>query len=229
MHTPNRNKIAAIIVATIAIFLLIAFVPFANGENTSIKNTGPTSHVGATGSTGIIVKPKRTCPTIRAKKYNKYLRLRAQITGNKKQVRKLAKSKPVCIRQYKKLKKDIRKKRKICKRRAITTGASYYGYGDNSPANSAVGAYGTLHGYAFAELGMGSAMGGLTPNGWYYVNARGRSHSVRGQKRDIGAGGGPIMGYTRGIDLYEPFRNKLELYDNGVVNVSKNDCWAKLK
>lgn len=223
MSSINRNKVVGLFVAVVAIFAFVAFAPFANGEPTKTLPVGPTTGTG-------IVKEVKKCDTVTAKKYNAHLRLRAKITGNKKAYKKLLKSKPVCVKpHYKNLKKSIKKQRKKCKRKAITTGASYYGYGDNSPANSATGAYGTLHSMSFAELGMGSAMGGLPPRSWWYVAKAGGTYSQRGQKLDIGAGGGPIGGYTRGIDLWVPFRNSIGLSDNGVVQVSKNDCWAKLK
>lgn len=215
-----KTKLAVFLAALIAVFFIAT-----NAFGTSVSGTA----VGPTAVTGTPKVEIVECTKVKASRYNKFLYLRAKITGNRKLARKLHKTKPVCIKHLVSLKKDIRKKRKKCIRRSILTGASYYGYGDNSPANSASGAYGTLHNRSFAELGMGSAMGGLPPNSWWYISHAGSNFSVRGEKRDIGAGGGPIAGLPRGIDLYEPLLYALRMRDNGAVFVSKYDCWAKLK
>lgn len=218
----NRNKVVGWLIAIVVVFSFVIFAPFANGE--------PTAKTGQTDVVTKVEKKVKPCHTVAAKKYNAYLRLRGEITGNNKTYKKLLKSKPVCVRPYyKNLKKSIKKQRKKCIKRSILTGASYYGYGDNYPANSAAGAYGTLTNNSFAELGMGNAMGGLPPNSWWYVSHVGSGFAVRGEKRDIGAGGGPIAGLPRGIDLYEPFLNALGMNDNGAVRVSKTNCWSKLK
>lgn len=58
--------------------------------------------------------------------------------------------------------------------------------------------------WSFAELGMGSALGGMP----YMATIRVLSpvtHRRRNLKlRDIGRGGGDVMGHRRAIDLYEP-------------------------
>lgn len=186
----------------------------------------------AKGSQTLPISPvesnAKSCSTISPSRYNDYLRLRGKITG--KPYTKLIKSKPVCINpHFRNLKKSIKKSRKTCKKKAIKTGASYYDWGDNTPAGSNAGKWGDLHDYSFAELGGGYAMGGLKPNSWWYIAKVNGKHSVRGEKRDYGTGGGNINGYTRGIDLWLPLRNAVGLSDNGVVYVSKRDCWAKLK
>ena len=53
---------------------------------------------------------------------------------------------------------------------------------------------------AFAELGMGNAMGNLPHMAPARISYKGRS--VIARKMDIGAGGGPVKGRPRAIDLW---------------------------
>lgn len=177
-------------------------------------------------ATSPVILPQ-VCKTVPASKYNSYVRLRAKITGWKTDG--FIKTKPTCSENLFKLRKSIRKQRRICKKKAIKTGASYYDWGDNDPPGSNAGRWGNLHDRSFAELGNGYAMGGLRPNSWWYIAEVRSNFSVHAEKRDYGRGGGDINGYTRGIDLWMPLRNALGMRDNGVVYVSKRDCWAKLK
>lgn len=64
---------------------------------------------------------------------------------------------------------------------------------------------------SFAELSMGRALGGLPYKQAIKVRVpkSGRTMTVR--KRDIGAGGGPVDGMTRGIDLWWQAAQKLGL------------------
>jgi hypothetical protein len=58
--------------------------------------------------------------------------------------------------------------------------------------------------YSFAELNMGSALGGL-PYGARIRVLNPRNHRrLNIVKRDIGGGGGPVFGVPRAIDLYWP-------------------------
>lgn len=77
---------------------------------------------------------------------------------------------------------------------------------------------------AFAELDMGHALGTLRPRSWWYLHAR---HTVRAQKLDIGAGGGPINGVHRGIDIWHETMRPLGMYGNTVIRVSAHNCWAR--
>lgn len=77
---------------------------------------------------------------------------------------------------------------------------------------------------AFAELDMGSGLGGLSPRSWWFIHHS--RHVVRAQKLDIGRGGGPIAGVHRGIDLWWETLGPLGMSDNGVVQLSKWNCWA---
>ena len=85
------------------------------------------------------------------------------------------------------------------------TGATVYSAGCN-------GAYGNVCGVsAFAELGMGTAMGGLKPGTKVrFLLPNGRK--VDGRKLDIGLGGPPIGGLPRGADL------RCELLRRGGIN-----------
>lgn len=57
---------------------------------------------------------------------------------------------------------------------------------------------------SFAELGMGSAMGGLPHNAEVRVLYPPTGRKITIRKRDIGLGGGGIGGLPRAIDLYHP-------------------------
>jgi len=80
-------------------------------------------------------------------------------------------------------------------------GASVFG-GPNDPATGTIGYRGdSLPGrMAFAELNMGTAMGGLPYKAPVRVSLGNRS--VIARKLDIGAGGGPVGGVPRAIDLW---------------------------
>jgi hypothetical protein len=78
-------------------------------------------------------------------------------------------------------------------------GASVYGLGE--AGTGTMGKYGYMPGHmAFAELGMGHALGGLRPHQKVRISYRGRS--VVAEKRDIGRGGPPVGGHHRAIDLW---------------------------
>jgi hypothetical protein len=165
------------------------------------------------------------CKTVGAGTYNRWLRVRRQITGN--QPRRFA-SRPVCTHRLRQLLESVRKVRKRCIKHAITSGATWYGGSGDSMTSGTSGAYGDLssHPWSFAELGMGRAMGGLPPLSWWYV--RGPNGKVkRAQKRDIGGGGGPVNGVTRGFDAWHPLAQYLGLMGNGVVQLHRRNCWAK--
>lgn len=170
------------------------------------------------------VRSVADCKTIGAKRHNRWLKVRRQITGNDQRF----KSRPVCVNTHRDLLESVRKARRACTRNAITTGATWYGGAGDSMTSGTSGAYGDLsnHPWSFAELGMGKAMGGLAPLSWWYV--RGPNGKVkRAQKRDIGGGGGPVGGYTRGFDAWHPLAQYLGLMGNGVVKLHKRNCWAK--
>lgn len=75
---------------------------------------------------------------------------------------------------------------------------------------------------SFAELDMGSAMGGLPYMARVRVIAPGGKSAIA-YKRDIGAGGGPVGGHKRGIDLWWQLAQRLGLPDvwSGVVRVQR--------
>jgi hypothetical protein len=74
-----------------------------------------------------------------------------------------------------------------------------------------------LHGYAFAELGMGSNLGGLPCGAKLYITYHGRT--VLATKEDIGLGGGPAGGLRRDIDLYETTAHALGFNGLDVVYI----------
>jgi len=84
-----------------------------------------------------------------------------------------------------------------------STGASLFG-GPGDASSGCTGYRGdNLCGWkwrSFAELGMGSAMGGLPYGARVRVMHEGRKLTL--VKRDIGLGGGPVGGLPRGIDLW---------------------------
>lgn len=81
-------------------------------------------------------------------------------------------------------------------------GASTYGGRCESGHTGYRGAHLPTLWRSFAELNMGTAMGGL-PNGAkirILYPPTGRKMTI--YKRDIGAGGGPVFGFRRAIDLW---------------------------
>lgn len=192
-------------------------------------------YIGALALTGTavgspVVEEPRTvplakpCKTVPAKTFNNKLRVRRTITGNDQRFR----SRPVCVAKWRDLLRSIKKQRRICKASAITTGATYYGGPSDSMTSGTQGAYGDLsnHPWSFAELGMGQAMGGLPPLSWWYVHSKNNGKTKRAQKRDVGSGGGPISGVSRGLDAWYPLAEYLGLMGNGIVRVSRHNCWA---
>jgi hypothetical protein len=164
----------------------------------------------------------KTCQQVSASDYNAGLRVRRSITGNDQDWRR----RPVCVSAKVRLKKSIRRQRAKCVKGAIVSGASWYGGPQDSMTKGTSGKYGDLANapWSFAELGMGSAMGGLAPRSWWYVNHAGRTK--RAQKLDIGKGGGEIDGVTRGFDAWHVLADYLRLKGNGVVKLAKHNCWA---
>lgn len=72
------------------------------------------------------------------------------------------------------------------------------------------GDYLPTHPYSFAELNLGTALGGL-PYGTHIRVLNLKTHRrLNIVKRDIGGGGGPILGVPRRIDLYWPVTHYLD-------------------
>lgn len=101
-------------------------------------------------------------------------------------------------------------------------GASTYG-GPADHVSGTVGAAGVplLGRMAFAELGMGSALGGLPMHAKLAISRGGKS--VIGEKLDIGLGGGDVQGHSRDIDLYYDTARAL-----GVAGPSEGNAWLGL-
>jgi hypothetical protein len=96
------------------------------------------------------------------------------------------------------------------KRHAYIVGASFYGGPSDKTVNNSdpVGSSGTnLTGKSsFAELGMGHDLGGL-PYGTkliltYRESGETDRHTITVEKLDIGAGGAPVSGHARRIDIW---------------------------
>ncbi len=101
-------------------------------------------------------------------------------------------------------------------------GASVFG-GPGDPGTGHIGYKGDdLRRYpnSFAELNMGTAMGGLPYRATRWVTGP-NGKTLKMQKRDIGRGGGSVNGRTRGIDLWYKAAHKLGVHGLGTVTVSK--------
>lgn len=99
-------------------------------------------------------------------------------------------------------------------------GASVFG-GPGDPGTGHIGYRGddlNTKWDSFAELNMGTAMGGL-PYG-AAVDVKGPKGSLTLYKRDIGAGGGPVSGHPRKIDLWYKAAEKLGIGGLGLVNAT---------
>lgn len=102
-------------------------------------------------------------------------------------------------------------------------GASYYG-GPTDPSSGTVGYRGdnlNQHPDSYAELNMGHALGSLPYLTPLRVSYGGRSAILK--KRDIGAGGAPVDGYPRAMDVWYQAAQALGLESAGlgVVNVER--------
>ena len=98
-------------------------------------------------------------------------------------------------------------------------GASYYG-GPSDGTSGTVGSSGvSLPGkMAFAELAMGKALGGLPYHTKLKVGYNGKS--VIAEKLDIGAGGDPVGGHNRAIDLWYETAQAIGMPGTAVVRVA---------
>lgn len=176
----------------------------------------------ATAAKGeVIEKVKRPCKSVTPRTYNKRVRVLDSITGK----RHHKASRKVCKSHLRKLLKKIKQARKTCKARALTVTASVYGgRGDDN----GIGYRGDRlfnHSDSFAELNMGSALGGLPLHAKRWVNYR--SRTARGTKRDIGGGGAGLAGTVRAIDLHAPLASRLRFpWGIGIVRVSRHNCWV---
>lgn len=102
-------------------------------------------------------------------------------------------------------------------------GASFYG-GPNDPSTPGTHGYkgdeldGTM---AYAELKMGTAMGGLPYRTKLVIEYNGKT--VTGTKLDIGAGGSNVDGLPRVIDLWWQTAEALGFKGTGVVTIYRDD------
>lgn len=161
------------------------------------------------------------CASVKASKYNAQVDRRRDLDGTAGHLRKT--KYPVCVRKYKTVKSHNLRRIKACRSSAKWTGASTFGttsYDDNG-----IGYRGDhLFSYtdSFAELNMGTALGGLPLHAVRYAH-HGR-YSARSVKRDIGGGGGSVGGYTRGFDAHAPLARKLHISGLAVIQLTKKPC-----
>ena len=99
-----------------------------------------------------------------------------------------------------------------------TVGASEFG-GPGDPGTGSQGYKGdNLTGKScFAELGMGSNLGGLPYKAQLRITFNGKS--VVASKLDIGAGGGDVQGHRRDIDIWWETANALGFSGLGLVQI----------
>lgn len=104
-----------------------------------------------------------------------------------------------------------------------TVGASEYGRGESG--HSCPKGPADVGGKAFAELGMGSMLGGLPCGTQLKIEAIGSSHKapVIASKVDIGLGGAPVQGHARRIDLYYQTAEAIGFKGTGLVRISRLD------
>jgi hypothetical protein len=118
--------------------------------------------------------------------------------------------------------------KKAKKRNAYVVGASEYG-GPGDPSSGHTGSSGVdLTGKdAFAELDMGHALGDLPYHTKLIITYRQSGEtipkSVTCEKLDIGAGGGPISGHARRVDLWYEVAKQLGFKGTGLIMIERAD------
>lgn len=161
------------------------------------------------------------CSHVKASKFNSQVDRRRELDGT---AGKLYKVKyPVCVRKYKIVKAHNLKRIKVCRSSAKWTGASTFG--TSSGDDNGIGYRGdNLFNYldSFAELNMGTALGGLPLHAVRFAHHIG--YTARSVKRDIGGGGGSVGGYTRGFDAHAPLARKLHINGLAVIQLTKKPC-----
>lgn len=106
---------------------------------------------------------------------------------------------------------------------SYTVGASEYGRGESG--HSCPRGPSDVGGKAFAELGMGSMLGGLPCGTQLKIEAIGSTHKapVIATKVDIGLGGAPVQGHARRIDLYYQTAQAIGFSGTGLVRIQRLD------
>lgn len=103
--------------------------------------------------------------------------------------------------------------------RTLVGAASYFG-GPADPGTGHIGYRGddlNVHPDSFAELDMGTSLGGLAYGAAVRVVHNGKSIIL--YKRDIGAGGGGVGGYARVIDLWYTAAQKIGCTGLDIVTI----------
>lgn len=211
----SQIKYLALIVAAVLLFIclyvgaLYAATPARGAEAQPV-------HAQANGHTESV-----GCPQVRASKWNAQVDRRRDLDGTAGHLRKT--KYPVCLRKYKTVKAHNLRRIKVCRSSAKWTGASTFG--TTASDDNGIGYRGdNLFSYtdSFAELKMGTALGGLPLHAVRYAH-HGR-YSARSVKRDIGGGGGAVGGYERGFDAHAPLARKLHINGLAVVQLTKKPC-----
>lgn len=79
--------------------------------------------------------------------------------------------------------------------------------------------------HAFAELMMGTGLGGLPCGTKLKIEAIGSSHNapVVAERLDIGLGGAPVSGHARRVDLWWETARAIGFHGTGLVRISRVD------
>ena len=118
----------------------------------------------------------------------------------------------------------IRKKRRArCMKHSRPVGASVFGGAGDSGSTGYRGDNLYAHPDSYAELRMGSALGGLPHR--HRLDLISGSRIVRAYKRDIGLGGGPVGGLSRDIDLWYWVADRLGVSGLAVIRVTHHRCY----
>lgn len=110
---------------------------------------------------------------------------------------------------------------------SYTVGASEFGgpgdpttKGDSGSCNQHM-----TNRHAFAELGMGSMLGGLPCGTKLKIEAIGDTHKagVIAEKLDIGLGGAPVSGHARRVDLWWETARAIGFHGTGLIRITRVD------
>lgn len=148
--------------------------------------------------------------SVTAKRYNSVLHQIQNVSGKGLGTR----SQPVPFAKYTYRAKQLRSLRRSCRKSSTSVLATWYGGPGDSGTPGHTGYRGDnliQHPDSFAELSMGSALGGLPHKAKRWIHYGNKSASAR--KRDIGAGGprGPK------IDLWHTLARRLGFVDGNVT------------
>jgi hypothetical protein len=213
---PHTIRRVETVIALAAVIALVIFAGAVFNHSLAFGEAGPTHQIGQPQVQ--VVKP---C-TVPAGIYNANVRKLNALKGKK--VRRGVHKRIACSK-YRALKKRLLKARADCLRQAQRTEASVYWPGaDSGGMTGSCGHHLSQFKYAYAELGMGTYLGGLRCGQTLYMHGpNGRTVAV--PKVDIGYGSGSR---GRGIDLWNRTGPAIGIGNGiGQVTVSTRNCWAK--